>query len=117
MDFGNIIKNCKTKEGNMPNTSIESEKHYFRNYSYIIKRKSKQFTLLRSVLQLLVTGNVVPSLQILITLMMEAIHSSERSDLTRTTRSNIPKDGILHIHRRENLKTCNLSTIFWRFLT
>jgi phospholipid N-methyltransferase len=32
---------------------------------------------LRSVLRLLVTGNVVPSSPILVTLMMEAIHFSE----------------------------------------
>jgi hypothetical protein len=36
--------------------------------------------------------------------MMEAIHSSETSVLTRTTWRNIPEDGILHSHRRENLK-------------
>jgi hypothetical protein len=34
-------------------------------------------TLLRSVLQLLVTANIVPSTPILVTLMMEAMHSSE----------------------------------------
>jgi hypothetical protein len=51
------------------------------------------------VLRLLVTANV-PSSPILVTLMMEAIYSSETSVLKRTTRSNIPKDGILHSHRR-----------------
>jgi hypothetical protein len=38
---------------------------------------------------------------ILVTLMMEEILSSETSILTRTTRRN----GILHSHRRENLKS------------
>jgi hypothetical protein len=60
---------------------------------------------LRSVLQLLVTANVVPSSPILVTIMMEAMHSPQISVLTRTTRRYIPEDGILHSHRRENFKS------------
>jgi hypothetical protein len=38
-------------------------------------------------------------------LMMEAIRSPKTSALTRATRRHIPEDGILHSHRRENLKS------------
>jgi hypothetical protein len=57
---------------------------------------SNQFTLLfiRNVRRLLVTASVVTSSPILVTLMKEALSSSETLVLTRATRRNIVKSSI-----------------------
>jgi hypothetical protein len=61
---------------------------------------------LRGVRLLLVTDNVVPSSPILVTLMMQAIRSSETSVLTRVTKLTSQKTAFLIVTA---VKTSNLT--------
>jgi hypothetical protein len=69
----------------------------------MLRRVALVRTDVRRYVQLLLTANV-PRSRIIFTLM-EMIRSFETSVLTTATRPHIPEDGILHSHRRENIKS------------
>jgi hypothetical protein len=66
----------------------------YRHHQQVDKNRRARNNI-SSVLPLLVTANVVLSSKILVTLMMDAIRSSETSVLIRATRRNIHEVGIL----------------------
>jgi hypothetical protein len=64
-----------------------------------------------SVHRLLVAASIVLNIPILVTLMKEALSSSETSVLTRATQRNIPEDAILHTYYM--FFACNVSSEKW----
>jgi hypothetical protein len=66
---------------------------------------SNRSTLRRNTELRLLVPVKVPSSPILVTLMMEALSFSKTSVITGVTRRNIPVEGILQGHRRENLES------------
>jgi hypothetical protein len=59
----------------------------------------------RGTYPLLFTANIVLSSLILVTLMMQVMHSSVALVFTRAARHNITEDGIIHNYLCENLKS------------
>jgi hypothetical protein len=92
-------------------TRRPQQEHQF-GFPNIVKDRFLHLVFLRSVRRLLVTASVVPSSSILVTLMKEALSSSETLVLTRAKRRNITEDTIVHSHRRENLKSYTVIDLF-----
>jgi hypothetical protein len=89
-----IIRVTRIREAGITPAINSNRRKLRRNTMYYFQYFSSQRA------WLLVTANVVPSSPLLVTIMMQALSSSETPVLTRVTRRNVPEYGILHLQVR-----------------
>jgi hypothetical protein len=105
-----ILSRSEHGNSNRHTGHLELTRIFFRKVAYLNcvtsanMQKCFRETMQPYILQL--PAHAGSSLADFSTLKMEAIRSSETSvQLTTYTRRHTPEDGILHSHRRENLKS------------
>jgi hypothetical protein len=94
-------------------TDVSEERIAYRNRSILRTN---------TMLRWLVPANVVTSSPILVTLMMDAIRSSDTSFLTKATQRNVPDDGILQSYSSRKIlwpqtRVCQESVATYKAVT
>jgi hypothetical protein len=90
-----------------PGYRLKGSRFDFQRYKIflvvlVLERGSLSFV---RIIEELLGKEIVPSSPILVTLMIEAICSSETSVRTKAMWRYVPEGGMLHSHHRENLKS------------